>query len=102
MSIFIRNPEVERAARELAQRRGKNLTEAVGEAVEAALEVERAKPRRRPTLEDMNAATERFRKAVGLDKRKLNATKSDFDALWEIPGFDPKDDPSCSSSMPRR
>jgi antitoxin VapB len=93
MSIFIRNPEVERAARELAQRRGKNLTEVVGEAVEAALEIERAKPRRRPTLEEMKAATVEFRQKAGLDKVKLNVTKADFDALWEIPGFEPKDEP---------
>ena len=94
MSIFIRNPEVERAARELAQRRGKNLTEAVGEAVEAALEVERAKTPRRPTLEEIKAATAEFRRKAGLDKVKLNVAEADFDALWEIPGFDPKDDPS--------
>jgi len=92
MSIFIRNPEVERAARELAQLQGKTLTEAVGDAVEGALEAERAKPRRRPTVEEMRAATDRFRKAVGLDKRKLNVTKADFDALWEIPEIGSKDD----------
>lgn len=89
MSVFIKNPEVEKAARELARLRGVSLTEAVGGAVGLALEVERAKPRRRPTVEEMTAATERFRKAVGLDKVKLNVTKADFDALWEL---DPQDD----------
>jgi len=92
MSIFIKNPEVERKARELARLRGATLTEAVSEALDSALSAERAKPRRRPTVEEMIEATERFRKAIGLDKRKINATKADFDALWEIPGLEAKDD----------
>jgi antitoxin VapB len=91
MGLFIKNPEVEQAARELARLQGKSLTEAVGAAVRSALSVEKAKPRRRRTAEEMLAATERFRKAIGLDKRKLNVTKADFDALWEIPGFEVKD-----------
>ena len=90
--MFIKNPSVERAARELARLRGTSLTEAVGQALERALASEREKPSPRPTIAEMKAATERFRKAIGLDKRKLNVTKADFDALWEIPGFDPKDD----------
>jgi hypothetical protein len=92
MSMFIKNPDVERAARELARLRGTSLTEAVGQALEHALALELDTPRRRPTLAEMKAATDRFRKAIGLDNRKLNATKADFDALWEVPGFDPKDD----------
>jgi antitoxin VapB len=91
MSVFIKNPEVERAARELARLRGVTLTDAVGEAVGAALEAERAKPRRRPTVEEMIAATDQFRKAVGLDKRRLNVTRADFDALWDIGA---EDDPA--------
>jgi antitoxin VapB len=94
MGIFIKNAEVERKARELAKLTGQTLTSAVERAVDAALAVERAKPRGKPTLAEMQAATERFRKAVGLDKVKLNVTKADFDAMWEIPGlntdFDPK------------
>jgi antitoxin VapB len=39
----------------------------------------------------MRAATEEFRRATGLDKMKLNVTKADFDALWEIPGLDDVD-----------
>ncbi len=89
MSVFIRNPEVERAARELARLRGVSLTEAVGDAVESALEAQRAKPQRRPSIEDMVAATDRFRKATGLDAGKLGVTKADFDALWEL---DPQDE----------
>lgn len=92
MGIFIKNPDVERKARELARRRGTNLTEAIGVAVHNALEEELAKRRPKPTLEEMQAATDRFRKAVGLDKRKVNATKADFDALWEIPGLGERGD----------
>jgi hypothetical protein len=94
MGIFIKNPEVERKARELAALRGASLTAAVDMALDDALKAERAKPRTRPTLEQMLAATEDFRRKAGLDKVKLNVTKADFDAMWEIPGipddFDPK------------
>jgi antitoxin VapB len=93
MGIFIKNPEVERKARELAALRGASLTAAVDMALDDALRAERAKPRGRPTLEQMRAATDEFRRATGLDKVKLNVTKADFDALWEIPGledFDPE------------
>ena len=94
MSVFIKNPEVDRAARELARLKGKSLTDAVGEAVKTALATEQAKPRRRPTLAEMRAATDEFRRKAGLDKVKLNVTKADFDALWEIPGLGNGDDPS--------
>ena len=94
MGIFIKNPRVEQKARELASLTGRSLTSAVEQAVDNALAVEKAKPKGRPTLEEMQAATNRFRKAVGLDKVKLNVTRADFDAMWEIPGlntdFDPK------------
>ncbi|HZZ89316.1 MAG TPA: type II toxin-antitoxin system VapB family antitoxin [Caulobacteraceae bacterium] len=100
MGIFIKNPEVERKARELAQLTGTSLTVAVGRALEKALaeqrraEAERAaRMRPRPTLEQMIAATDEFRRKVGLDKVKLNATKADFDAMWEIPGLDVDFDP---------
>ena len=87
MGIFIKNPEVERKARELAERRGESLTFVIGQALDRELEIEQAKPRRRPTLEEMKAATDEFRRKAGLDKVKLNVTKADFDALWEIPGL---------------
>jgi len=91
MGLFIKNPEVERKARELARLRGLSLTQAVGDAVQTALAAEQGKPRSKPTVEEMIEATERFRKAIGLDKRKINATKADFDALWEIPEMTIKD-----------
>ena len=93
MGIFIKNPEVERKTRELAELTGQSLTGAVERAVDQALAAERAKPRDKPTLEEMRAATDRFRKAVGLDKVKLNVTKADFDALWEIPDLNTDFDP---------
>jgi len=88
MSVFIRNPQVERAARELAQLRGQSLTEAVGDAVEAALALERAKAKPARTVESMWAATDEFRRKVGLDKRQRKTTRADFDELWHIPELD--------------
>jgi antitoxin VapB len=88
MSVFIRNPQVERAARELAALRKQSLTEAVGDAVEAALALERAKPKPPLTVESMWAATDEFRRKVGLDKRDAKTTRADFDALWQIPELD--------------
>jgi antitoxin VapB len=82
MAILIKNPAVEARARELAALTGESLTGAIDEAVKLRLEEERAKPKRRPTVAEMKAATDRFRKAVGLDKRKVNATKEMFDELW--------------------
>jgi antitoxin VapB len=86
MGLFIKNPEVERKARELAALRGASLTIVVGMALDDALKLERAKRRRRPTFEEARAATQEFRRKAGLDRLKLNVTKADFDALWDIPG----------------
>jgi antitoxin VapB len=94
MGLFIKNPEVERKARELARLTGSTLTGAIEAAVDQALAAESAKPRGRPTVEEMKAATKEFRKAVGLDKVKLNVTRADFDALWELPGAGSDFDPS--------
>jgi antitoxin VapB len=87
MAILIKNAEVEKRARDLAALTGETLTSAIDEAVKLRLEQERAKPKRRPTLEEMIAATEEFRRNVGLDKRTLNVTKADFDEINEIPGL---------------
>ena len=82
MGIFIKNPETERKARKLAELRGETLTAAIDGALESALTKEELLPRKARTLEEMQAATERFRRKAGLDKIKLNVTKADFDALW--------------------
>lgn len=42
MSIYIKNPEIDKAVRELARLRGVSLTEAIREAVEKAIGEERA------------------------------------------------------------
>ena len=91
MGIFIKNPDVEERLRQLAALRGESITGAVDHLVRDGLEQERAKAKPRPTIEEMKAATAEFRRKAGLDKVKLNVTKADFDALWEIPGFDPED-----------
>jgi antitoxin VapB len=88
MAILIKNPQVEARARELAARTGESLTLAIDEAVKMRLDAEKAKPRPRPTLEEALAATDRFRKAVGLDKVTLNVTRADFDEINEIPGLE--------------
>jgi len=95
MGIFIKNPEVERKARELARLTGKSLTAALDDALgEALVEQHRLETvRKRPTLEQMIAATEEFRRKTGLDKVKLDVTRADFDALWETPGLDTDFDP---------
>ncbi len=87
MGIFIKNPRVEQKARELAAIRGVTITEAVNEALERLLQEERGKRTGRPSYEEIIAATDEFRRKVGLDKVKLNVTRADFDALWEIPGL---------------
>lgn len=92
MGIFIKNPEVERKVRELAALRGVTLTEAVDEALECQLKTVRAK-QGRPTYDEIIAATDEFRRAAGLDKAKLNVTRTDFDALWELPGLNEDFDP---------
>jgi len=90
MGIFIKNPEVERKARELAQREGKTLTAVIEEALDQRL-ANRPSDRRRPTLAEMEAATDEFRRAIGLDKIEVKPmTKQEWDALWPtgIPEID--------------
>ncbi len=82
MAILIKNVDVEKRARELAALTGESLTGAIDEALKLRLAQEIAKVKPRPTVAEMMAATERFRKAVGLDRRKVNATKQTFDDLW--------------------
>ena len=93
MGLFIKNPEVERKARELARLQGKSLTQVIGQALDRELaKVQVADPpRRRPTLEEMRAATDEFRRKAGLDKApRTPVTKADWDALWPtgIPEID--------------
>ena len=84
-----RIPEVERKARELARLTGKTLTGGRSEKpFDRELEAGRTPSRAgRPTLEEMIAATERFRKAVGLDKVKLNVTQGGLGRALGDPGL---------------
>lgn len=91
MGIFIKNPETERKVRELAHRRGSTLTAAIDEALDQALKAENSAPRTKKTLEEIRAATDRFRRATGLDKLPSTpVTKAEWDALWPtgIPEID--------------
>jgi hypothetical protein len=83
MGIFIKNVEVVRKAREIAARRGLGLTATIDEALDLLNQQDQAKPKRRPTFEEMEAATHRFRAAIGLDENTPPITKADFDALYD-------------------
>jgi antitoxin VapB len=90
MGIFIKNPEVERKARELATLEGKTLTAVIEAALDQRLAAA-SQPRRRPTLAEMEAATDEFRRAIGLDKIEVKPmTKQEWDDLWPtgIPEID--------------
>lgn len=90
MAILIKNPEVERKARELAALRGLTITAALDGALDRAL-AETPPKRRKPTAEEMLEATRRFRERAGITGPLPPVTRADFDALWEDgPEFDPK------------
>lgn len=85
MGIFIKNPEVERKARELAQRQGSSLTAAIEAALDRQLAIQPAPRTKRPTLEEMQAATDHFRRVAGLDKGPYEPiSKEEWDAMWPI------------------
>lgn len=83
MAILIKNPEVERKARELAARRGMSITGALHDALEKALADAQPAPRRRPTVDEMLDSTRRFRARAGVSTPLPPVTREDFDALWE-------------------
>jgi antitoxin VapB len=90
MGIFIKNPKVERKARELAALEGKTLTAVIEEALDQQL-ARCSRPHARPTYAEMQAATDEFRRKIGLDKIKVEPmTKKDWDDLWPtgIPEID--------------
>ena len=86
MAILIKNSETERKARELATLKGGTITGAIDAALENALADARAK-RRRPTIEDMNAATERLWDRAGVRPPFPPVTKEEWDEINEIPGL---------------
>jgi antitoxin VapB len=90
MAILIKNPATERKARELAALKGQSITGAIDAAIDRELEDARAM-RRRPTLEEILAATERFRAAAGIRGPLPPVTKAEWDEINEIPGLDEDD-----------
>ena len=91
MAILIKNPETERKARELATLNGKTITAAIDAALERAL-AEAQQERRKPTLEEMIAATDRFREQSGIRGPLPPITKEQWDEINEVPGF--REDPT--------
>ena len=85
MAILIKNPETERKARELAGLRGQSITAAIDGALERALA--EAQPKRRPTIEEMNAATERMWERAGVRPPFPPVTKEEWDEINEVPGL---------------
>ena len=89
MAILIKNPEVERKARELALRHGRSITAALDDALDRALA--EAPPNRRPTIEEMEAATEALYRKAGVRPPFPPVTKEEWDEINEIPGFEDDD-----------
>jgi antitoxin VapB len=89
MGILIRNPEAERAVRELAELTGESLTTAIEVAVKERLEAKRAaKSKHVPrSAAEMKAITRKFLTPKARAGLIPPFTKTDFDELWEIPGF---------------
>src|ERR1700742_2496814 len=83
MGILIKNPSTEQKVRKIATLRGLSLTAAIDDMADKALAEEAAKPRRRPTLEEMIAATEAFRRRMGLDGPQPPSSREEFDVLYD-------------------
>lgn len=91
MAILIKNPEVERKARELASLRGLSITAALDGALDAAIAAARPK-RRKLSLEEMIEATEQLHRRAGVKGPFPPVTKAEWDAINEIPGLAEDDD----------
>lgn len=91
MAILIKNPETERKARELASLRGQSITAVIDGALEQALEA--ARPRRKKlSLAEMMAATDRLHERAGIRGPFPPVTKEEWDEINEIPGLNESDD----------
>ena len=91
MAILIKNPEVERKARELASLRGLSITAALGGALDKAL-ADTPPKNRKLSLAEMIAATDRMHERAGIKEPLPPMTKADWDELNEIPGLAEDDD----------
>lgn len=86
MAILIKNPETERKARELATLKGESITGVIDSALERELADARPK-KRRPTIEEMNAATQRLWDRAGVRPPFPPVTREEWDEINEIPGL---------------
>lgn len=86
MAILIKNPEVERKARELASLHGLSITAALDGALDKALAEAPAK-RRKLSFDEMMAATDRMHERAGIKAPLPPMTKADWDELNEVPGL---------------
>jgi antitoxin VapB len=77
MGISIRDPEVGELARELADLRKTNMTEAIAHALRSELKRERDK---RPLADRLADLAEALRAEAGPNPREV--TKEDIDAMW--------------------
>jgi antitoxin VapB len=77
MGISIRDPEVGELARELANLRRTNMTEAIAHALRSELKRERDK---RPLAKRLAELAARARAEAGPNPREV--TKEDIDAMW--------------------
>ncbi|ATC33954.1 transcription factor [Caulobacter vibrioides] len=90
MGILIKNPEAERAVRELAALTGESLTTAVEIAVKERLAAKRAEtpPRRRRSVEEMKAITRKYLTPEARAGLLPPITQADYDEINFIPGLD--------------
>jgi antitoxin VapB len=90
MGILIKNPEAERAVRELAALTGESLTTAVEIAVKERLAAKRAEapPRRRRSVEEMKAITRKYLTPEARTGLLPPITRADYDEINFIPGLD--------------
>lgn len=90
MGILIKNPEAERAVRELAQLTGESLTTAVEIAVKERLAAKRQeKPKHMPrSPAEMKALTRKFLTPTARAGLIPPPTKADYDEINFIPGLD--------------
>ncbi|WP_293900831.1 type II toxin-antitoxin system VapB family antitoxin [Phenylobacterium sp.] len=86
MAILIKKPETERKARELASLRGQSITAVIDGALDVA-PAEAQPKRRRPTVDEIEAATERLWQEAGIKGPLPPVTKAEWDEINEIPGF---------------
>ncbi len=80
MALSIKNPDVERMARELSRRRGVSVTEAIRQSLEREVERERRIPRHAPS--------ERLRKMMEISERASRIPRISDMSDDEILGYD--------------